>query len=146
MSLISGATFFDGGYYAPKVVDGTTAFDVYDSSDMLRKTVAGDSLNGYIDFLKKEQATPNPSSENYFNSDEFKEYKNLSLELAQKAEDRDARLMNQASVNRNREYQRNFGEASGLFNAGQSIGYSPRGSNQSNGSMSMGSGRYDGMS
>lgn len=146
MSLISGATFFDGGYYAPKDVYGTTAFDVYDSSDMLRKTVASDSLNGYIDFLKKEQATPSPSADNYFNSDEFNSFKDLSLDLAQKAEDRDARLMNQASVNRNREYQRNYKEASNLFNAGQSIGYSPRGTSQSNGSVAMGSGRYDGFS
>jgi hypothetical protein len=144
MSIISGASFFDGGYYAPRTISGITAYDVYDSSDVLRKTVAGDSLDGYIDFLKKEQSTSNPNAENYFNSEEFKSFKNLSLELAQKAEDRDRRLMDQAAVNRNKEYQRNYNEASGLFNAGQSIGYSPRGRSQSNGSVAMGSSRYDG--
>jgi vesicle coat complex subunit len=121
--MISGAKFFDGGYYAP---NGANGYNVYDSSDTLRNTVAHDSLNEYIDFLKKNQSA-NTGDGNYFNSDEFKSFKQLSLDLAQKAEDRDQRLMDRAAVKRNEEYQRNYREASNLFNAGQSISYSPRG-------------------
>lgn len=96
-------------------------------------TQAKADLDSFIGYLSDNKTS---TTKNYFDSDEFKSFKGLSLELADKAETRDLRLMNEARNKRNQEYQRNYNEASNLYNAGQSHGY---------GSGSMGSRRYDGM-
>lgn len=106
-------------------------------------TTALADLDKFMDYLSGNGTS---TTKNYFDSDEYKSFKQLSLDLADKNEARDLRLMDKAAIKRNQEYQRNYSEASGLFNAGQSIGYSPRGTGQSNGSIAMGSGRHDGMS
>ena len=146
-TIQSGTKFFDGYYATPYNIrykkDGptTSGYYVYDKSGKLINSTASDSLDSYINFLSGKNASGNSASSstnssNYFQSDEFKAFKDLSLELAQKAEDRDLRLMNEARNKRNQEYQRNYNEASSLYNAGQSYGY---------GSGSIGSRRYDGM-
>lgn len=137
-NITSDTKFFDDYYAKPNkdfTTGRTTSWNVFDKSGSFVTSTASNSLDSYINFLSKN-ASNGTNSSNYFQSDEFKAFKDLSLELAQKAEDRDLRLMNEARNKRNQEYQRNYNEASNLYNAGQSYGY---------GSGSMGSRRYDGM-
>lgn len=137
LQTIGGKTNFDGGYYQP-LNDGS--FHVYDMLSQFKGTAQTQaSLDAYMRMMRNGTSGATGSGNltgtggtsttpsNYFDSDEFKSFKQLSLDLAQKAEDRDHRLMDRAAIKRNQEYQRNYREASNLFNAGQSISYSPSG-------------------
>jgi hypothetical protein len=73
------------------------------------------ALDNYMKYLSKSGTS---TKTNYFDSDEFKAFQGLSYDLANKAEERDLRLMDKAAIKRDEEYDRNYLQASNLYNIG----------------------------
>lgn len=128
------------GWYRQFLNDGDSNFveaDIFNQTGGFVGTADNQAaLDNYLDYLS-ENPTGTGSQDNSFNDQEFAEFKDLSLELADRSEQRDMRLMDNAFDLRNREYQRNNARASNLYNIGNNVGLN---------SSSVGSYRYDGLS
>jgi hypothetical protein len=78
-------------------------------------TTTNAALDNYMKYLSNNGTS---TTTNYFDSDEFKAFQGLSYDLANKAEERDLRLMDKAAIKRDQEYDRNYRQASNLYNIG----------------------------
>ena len=130
------------GWYNKYYNTAGSAFDEADifnqSGDFLGSADSQAALDNYITYLSDNPTgTTSATNENDFNSEEFTEFKKLSLDLADKSEARDVRLMKQAAIERDKEYTRNNTRANDLFNIGARSGMGSSGGS---------SYRYDGLS
>ena len=131
-------TLDDGRWYE-RYYSSTNPFgeaDVYDETGKVLNTLKSQAgLDSYLNYLSENPDVKANSPDDFFNSEEFASYKDLSIELAQRAEDRDLRLMDNAAQRRNEEYKRNRNQAMGSYGIGSITGYNPS---------SLSSNRYDG--
>lgn len=129
------------GWYRTFQNNGASSFaeaDVFNQTGEFVGTADNQAaLDNYLNYLSDNPNGIGRADNDTFSDQEFAEYKDLSLELADLSEQRDRRLMDNAFGLRNREYQRNNQRASSLYNAGASVGLG--GSNR-------GSYRFDGQS